>query len=138
MKKLSERKEIGKAINFGEYPVIKIDLAEKDDFGIKGTKVRFDIGKDYYARGFIRAYKDKGVLVTYLNSTMIKNGYSYNDYLEDIEYANAPIIKEKQEILICLYDSSSKLVFNPVLIYTGDKMDRFCLEPLKLEEYKVI
>lgn len=138
MKKLSERREIAEAINFGKYPVIKIDLSNTDEYGIRGTKVRFDIGRDYYLRGEIRAYKDTKYLVTVLRASMLKSEYSFYDFIEDVEYANTPIIKENQEILICLYNKDAKVVFNPVVIKTGSKINPFCSEPLKLEELIVL
>lgn len=138
MRILKERTEIAKAINFGKYPVIKIDLSNRDEYGIRGVKVRFDIGKDYYLRGEIRTFNDTKCLVTNLRASMLKSSYSYNDFMEDIEYANTPIIKANQEILICLYSSEFKQVYEPTIIKTAEKINPFCSEPLKLEKYEIM
>ena len=138
MRILKERTEIAKEINFGKYPVIKIDLSNRDEYGIRGVKVRFDIGKDYYLRGEIRTFNDTKCLVTNSRSVILKNGYSYNDFMEDVEYANTPIIKVNQEILICLYNSELKQVYEPTIIKTGEKFNPFCVEPLKLEKFEVM
>lgn len=138
MKRLTERTEIAKAINFNKYPVVKIDLAERDEYGIKGTKVRFDIGKEFYLKGEIRAYNDQKYLVTTLNSAMLKKEISYSDYLEDVEYANTPIIKANQEIVIFLYNSVTKEIQAPAIIETGKRIDQFCMTPLTLEKLYVI
>ena len=138
MIKLTERTEIAEAINFGKYPVIKIDLSNRDEYGIRGVKVRFDIGKDYYLKGEIRSYRDTKCLVTGLRPSMIKSNYSFNDFMEDVEYANTPILKPNQEILICLYNSELKMVYEPTIIKTGEKINPFCSEPMKLEKFEVM
>jgi len=138
MKRLTERTEIAKAINFNKYPVIKIDLSERDEYGIKGTKVRFDIGEDYFLKGEIRAYNDTKYLVTTSRPAILKKEISYSDYLEDVEYANTPIIKANQEIVIFLYDSEKREIPAPAIIKTGERIDEFCMTPLTLEKLYVI
>ena len=44
MKRLTERTEIAKAINFHKYPVVEIDVSKVDEYGIIGTKVLIDNG----------------------------------------------------------------------------------------------
>lgn len=44
MKFLETRTEIAKAINFKQYPTIRIDVSETDDYGIVGTHVLIDNG----------------------------------------------------------------------------------------------
>ena len=143
MKRLTERTEIAKAINFGKYPVVKIDLADKDEYGIKGTKVRIDngtfkSGERYFVNAEIRAYSDEKVLTTSQGGTMLVDRLSYADYMEMTEYANAPIIKANQEIVVFLYNSATKDVYAPVIIKTGDRVDAHCSTPLKLERYEIL
>lgn len=138
MKRLQERKEIAKAINFGKYPVIKIDLADKDEYGIKGTKVNIDFGGEHFVHAEIRAYNDTKYLTTSSYGSMLSASLSYQDYMKMVEYANAPIIKANQEIVIFLHDSSKKEVYPPAIISTGKKVDRFCATPLELEKLYVL
>ena len=143
MKRLTERTEIAKAINFGKYPVIRIDLADTDEYGIKGTKVRIDNGKfksgeAYFINAEIRAYSDERVLTTSQGCSMLVDKLSYADYIEMTEYANAPIIKANQEIVIFLYNSETREVFAPTIIKTGERIDAHCSTPLKLEKFQVI
>ena len=64
---INDRQAVAKAINFGEYPVITIDLADRDEYGLKGSKVRIDngtfrTGERYFIRATIRVYNDEQVL----------------------------------------------------------------------------
>lgn len=134
MKRLTERTQIAKAINFGKYPVIKIDLADKDEYGVKGTKVNIDFGGEYFIHATIRSYNDENYLTTTQGATTLKSSLNYGDYLEMIEYANAPVIKANQEIVIALIDSEKKEVYAPAIIKTGERIDKFCSTPLALEK----
>ena len=143
MKKLTERTEIAKAINFGEYPVIKIDVSNRDEYGIKGTKIRIDngtfkSGNKYFVNAVIRAYDDEKCLTTSAYGSVLKNAIGYSDYLEMVEYANAPVVKANQEIVIFLYNSITKDIYQPVIIKTGNRVDAHCSTPLELEKYKIL
>ena len=138
MKRLYERTEIAKAMNFGKYPVIKIDLANKDEYGIKGPKVRIDFGANYFIHAEMRAYSDEKVLTLVQGPTVLKAHICYQDYIEMSEYAVAPIIKPDQEILIFIYDSELKDVHAPVILKTGERIDTNCIEPMKLERFEIL
>lgn len=137
MKKLTGRAEIAKAINFGKYPVIKIDLADRDEYGVKGTKVNIDFGGEYFIRAEIRSYNDTKYLTTNQGSTTLKANLGYGDYIQMLEYANAPTIKADQEIVIVMINSEKKEVYAPVIIKTGKRIDKFCSTPLDLEKLYV-
>jgi hypothetical protein len=134
MRRLIDRTDIAKAINFGKYPVIKIDLADRDDYGIRGTKVNIDFGGEYFIHGKIRSYDDERCLTATQGATCLSKEIYYDDYLEMVEYANAPTIKANQEIVIFMYNSMTKEVFAPAIITTG-KIDRFCSTPITLEKF---
>lgn len=143
MQILKERTEIAKAINFGKYPVIKIDLSDRDEYGIKGTKVRIDngtfkSGEAYFINATIRAFSDEKILTISQGCGMLVDRLTYADYMEMIEYANAPIIKANQEILIFVYNSVTKAIYHPVIIKTGNRVDAHCSTPLELEKYTVL
>ena len=138
MKRLTDRKDIAQALNFGKYPVIKIDLADKDSYGIKGTKVRIDYGKDYYCHAVIRAYNDTKYLQTNASSTVLSASHGYDDYLDMVDYAAAPIIKANQDIVICLFDSDKKVAYPPVILTTGRRVYPHNTTPLDLDKVYVI
>ena len=137
MKRLTDRTEIAKAINFGKYPVIKIDLADRDEYGVKGTKVNIDFGGEYLIHAEIRSYNDTKYLQTHQSGTMLKASIGYNDYIKMLEYANAPTIKADQEIVVVMVNSETKEVYAPAIIKTGNKIDKFCSTPLDLEKFYV-
>lgn len=69
MKMLETKQEIAIAINMHEMPVVRIDLADADEYGIKSQKVLIDNGKfrrlnptdpdmPYLVRAEIRAFVD--------------------------------------------------------------------------------
>lgn len=67
MKVLSDRTKIAAAINFNQYPVIRIDLSKTDLYGVVGAPVRIDngtftTGEPYFVRGYLRTFKDENVL----------------------------------------------------------------------------
>ena len=59
MKIISGKTEIAAAINFGRYPVIRIDMSQTDDYGVIGAPVRIDngtfsTGEPYFVRCHLR------------------------------------------------------------------------------------
>lgn len=142
MKFLETRTEIGKAINFKQYPTIRIDVSKTDDYGIVGTHVLIDngtfrTGDPYYVRATIRAYRDEGFLVFHSYGSCLHADFTYYDMEKILDYANVPVIKAGQEILICLLDSAKRLVYKPVVLKTGDRIDPHCTKPLGLEKFMV-
>lgn len=142
MKTLETRTEIARAINFKQYPTIRIDLSKTDDYGIVGALVeidngRFSSGEPYYVRATIRAYNDEGFLEFHSYGTCLKRDFGYSDVEKMLDYANVPIVKADQEILVCLVDSVKRIAYKPVILKTGSRIDPHCSTPLTLERYQV-
>lgn len=143
MRKLRTREEIASAINFRKYSVIKIDLADRDEYGIRGAKVLIDngyfkSGERYFIEAKVRAYNDERVLTITRGATVLKQSFSYMDMEEMLEYANAPVIKPDEDILICPINSERREAYEPILLHTGKRIDPFCITPLTLERYEII
>lgn len=142
MKFLENRTEIAKAINFKRYPVIRIDLCETDEYGIVGSPVVIDngtfrTGEPYYIDATIRAFNDEKILKFKQHGTCLHNDFTYQDFEEMLKYANVPVVKADQDILICMIDSKRKLVYKPVILRTGNRIDPHCYDPLTLERFTV-
>lgn len=142
MKFLETRTEIAKAINFKKYPTIRIDVSETDDYGIVGTHVLIDngtfrTGEPYYVRATIRAFRDEGYLVFKSYGSCLHADFTYSDMEKMLDYANVPVVKPDQEILVCLVDSVKRLVYRPVVLKTGARVDPHCQTPLTLEKFMV-
>lgn len=139
MKLLKDKHELAKAMNFGKYPVLKIDLADSDDYGLKGCKVRIDAGtfKDgepFFIHATIRAYRDKCKLTTSQGATCLTNCFTYNDYTEMVEYAQAPLIKADQDVVVAVYDSKKKMPYAAFIAHTSKFVSKFCSTPLQFED----
>lgn len=119
MKVLSNRTKIAAAINFSQYPVIRIDLSKTDLYGVVGAPVRIDngtftTGEPYFVRGYLRTFKDENVLTFDAGGVALKANLSYSDYERMLEYTNAPIV-----------------------LRTGKRVDPYCMTPLDLERCKI-
>lgn len=139
MKELKNRTEIASAINFRQYPVLTLDLTDKDEYGLKGCNVlvdfgKFDTGEPWYEKGELRVYRDECKFEIKAFGTYLTKDFLYSDYEKIIDYANAPIIKADQEILICVYDSNARLAFNPIVLKTGS-ITKHCSTPIALEPF---
>ena len=142
MKIISGKTEIAAAINFGRYPVIRIDMSQTDDYGVIGAPVRIDngtfsTGEPYFVRCHLRTFKDENVLTFDAGGVALKANLSYSDYERMLEYANAPIVKPDQDIMVCMVDSGRRLVCDPVVLRTGKHVDPYCMTPLDLEPCKI-
>ena len=143
MKRLTDRTEIASAINFRKYPVVTIDLADVDEYGIKGAKVLIDngffkSGEPYYIKAKLRAYSDEKVLQFSQGAEVLSASFTYSDMEEILEYSNAPIIKADQDILICPINSAIREAYAPILLHTGKRIDAHCSTPLTLEKFEII
>ena len=143
MKRLTDRTEIASSINFRKYPVVTIDLAEIDDYGIKGAKVLIDngffrSGEPYYIQATLRAYNDERALSFHQYARGLSARFTYSDMKEILDYSNAPIIKADQDILVCPINSSIGEAYAPILLHTGKHISAHCSTPLTLERFEII
>lgn len=138
MKMLKTREEIAMALNFRKYPVLKIDLADSDDYGLKGCKVRINAGtmsnglpRTIHAE--LRVFKDEKKLTLQSGCVCLSDSFTYSDYTEMIEYAQAPMINADQDVVIAIYDSRTRTPFAPLLVRTGSRVNANCITPLNFE-----
>ena len=139
MKLLHDRKELALAMNFGKYPVLKIDLADADDYGMKGCKVRIDAGtfpdgEPYLIPATIRAYCDDRRLQTSSPGSCLSASFTYDDYEEMVEFATAPIIKPDQDVVVAVYDSRKRVPYAAFIAHTKNHVSRHCSTPLQFED----
>lgn len=136
MKFITDRKELAKAMNFGLYPVLKIDLADTDDYGLKGCRVRIDggtftSGSPHIIDARIRAYSDEKELTTSCSGSWLSDSFSYHDYFEMAENAYAPIIRPDQDVVVAIYDSKANRCYAALLVHTGPRVNPGCTTPLE-------
>lgn len=144
---LTDRTDIARTINFRKMPIIKIDLADRrvmfdNDGYIVSQPVLidagyFDSGEPYYLRADIRAYSDEPYFRFHQGGICLKNSFTYEDMKEILDYANAPIVKADEDILVCVVDSEKRDVYSPMIMHTAKRIDKYCSVPLEFEDYVV-
>lgn len=123
------------AMNFGKYPVLTIDIANSNDYSLRGCKVRIDAGtfKDgepYIINAEIFAFSDECKLTTSSACVCLTNSFTYHDYEEMVEYATAPLIKPDQEVVVAVYDSKKRIPYAAFITRTTKTVHRHCSTPI--------
>lgn len=135
MRIIKEREEIAVAINCHQMPVITIDLADADDYGLKSCKVcietTFNDGTTHFLHSEVRAYRDENKFKFSGHCTMLKNSFGYSDIKEMLEWRNAPVVKADEDVIIAVYDSRNKIAYAPIVLHTDKRVDSFSTTPLK-------
>lgn len=136
---LSKPQEFAPVINFRRMPVVVMDLADKDEYGLKSKKVlidcgQFRTGEPHYVRSEIRAWSDESKSKFSSGGACISRGFSYQDMEKMLEYANAPIVKKDQDILLCIIDSEKHQAYPCRVLHTSSYVDPFCSTPLTFTE----
>ena len=115
MKEIRSREEYAKAVNFGKYPVLMIDMNQKGFMGeiFTGGKVRVDFGhfrdgERYLDDGEFKYYKKENKFYVASYGVMLTKELSYEDAIEDAEYGNSPIIDEGDEVVIVVHNSEKR------------------------------
>ena len=135
MRVLKERTEIAININGHKNPVITIDLADTDDYGLKSQKVLIDNGTfrdgfPYYIHSEVRAFSDEDKFKFKQYGTGISSSFTYYDMKEMLEYRNAPIIKADEDVIIAIIDTNRKEAYPPIVLHTSKHIDAHCSTPL--------
>jgi len=134
MKIISDSKEIAQALNFGKYPVLMINMDNKEGSNvviIHKSKTHGDMRyRCTLETGFQKENDNKLYIST--NCSMIKSSYNWNDHLECAEYANAPVIEANQEIAVYMYSEKAKI--GVVRLVKSGKIDVMCQVATMLED----
>lgn len=130
MKKLTKLKDIASALNFGNYPVLSIDIANWDEYGLVGSDCRIDMGKfssgeKWYQEATLRVFCDEKKLTFTSPGCCLSSTYSYWDFVKDVKIASAPIVKPNREIAVAVFDSKAKEGYGVYIVKTG-AANRFC------------
>lgn len=123
MKILTERRDIAKALNFGKYPVLSYNVDTKEGSKARVVKKTRNHGDLLYKCNLRCGMQteDDGVYYLSTKPTMMSSSYPLSDVLEDVEYANAPIIEPNSDVAIYVYSKTANFGF--VLIVEAGKID---------------
>lgn len=137
MKMLTNREEIAKVLNFNNYPVLTINREDHQGFKntdfAKGCEIRCEHQNSRYGTRFTRGYLyyQEGQYEISSCGIMITNEFGASQVLEMAKWANTPIVKANQEVVIIeQYPSMNFVIVR--LMKTGEKVNPFCQTALKL------
>lgn len=136
MKTLNTPQKIAVAINMHKMPVIRLDLADADEYGIKSQKVLIDngtfVGSDmpYLVTASVRAFIDQKKFTFNSYGCLLSSTFGYSDMEKLLETANAPIIKADSDVVLAIVDSRRKIAYNPIILHTGNHVDPHSQNPL--------
>ncbi len=142
MRYLMKREQIGEAMNFGKYPVLRLDLdnkpaksyAPESDF-CKGDRVRVAWDKPGYkgmtTRGNV--YFSDGKYAIDQGCTTLKNSFGRHDIIEDYEWSYAPLVHAGQEVVLII-DSPEAETCAVVLMKVSENINIHCSTVCFLEE----
>lgn len=122
MKQLENRTQIAMAMNFGKYPVLELDIekpykgwSNTQVVGYKGSKVRVpdfvEQGVQYYTDCDLEYWKDTDRLILGSAGLCLKASFGYNDVMEMLENANAPIVDAGQKFVLVIHSAKNAMVF---------------------------
>lgn len=137
MKILRDRQEMAMAMNFGKYPVVEIDLADRDEYGLVSKPVRIDNGtfKDglpYWIESEIRIFRDEKKIVFRGFGSCLKSSFGYSDIANMVRNANAPLIGKDTEFVLWVHNSETGDCFYPVILKTGARVNPHCTTVMSL------
>lgn len=108
MKYLIDRQEIAQAMNFGKYPVVRIDVetpkAGWDDV-FEGDLVRVESPSKRhpgsYIRGRVMKYPEEENRYTIMPDTVcLHSDFGYGDVIEMLGYAQAPMLHAGETVVV--------------------------------------
>lgn len=135
---LETKRDIATSINRHDLPVIRVDLADTDEYGLNGGKVLVDAGTfpdgfPFLIQAEFRAYRDEKRFTVSSHGACLTNSFSYYDMEDLLAYANAPIIRPNSEVIVCVVDSIERKAFKPVVLRTGN-VTKHCSTPISFED----
>jgi hypothetical protein len=143
---LKDRHEIAKALNFGKYPVLSVDLDNKpfesnDSDFTEGCKCRVAWDRKGEYEGMSSRCKlviEDGKYLLTGGGACLTADFAMSDFLDLIENANKPLVHKGQIVAVAHYSRKSGVRFVRMM-KVSDKMDIHCttvttLEPISEED----
>lgn len=136
---ITERHEMAIVMNFGKYPVLGLELNNKDyskDF-IVGSKVRVAWDrKDPKWEGMTSRCElmvENGKYGLYSDGCCLTDRYTVEDFVNDIENASTPLVHRGQIIAVAHYsrENNAKLL---KMMRVSERIDTQCMMVASLKE----
>lgn len=115
MEPIMDRQEIAKAINFGHYPVLSIDMDDMP-YGkgfVRGEEVNVAWDKAGY-EGMVSECQlviSDGKYKLLGSGVMLKANYNVFDFIDQVKKANNPVVRKGQVVAVAHYSRKSEVFF---------------------------
>lgn len=138
MKYLTDRHEIAKAMNFGKYPVLHINV-ETPEKGYEGFYVGDEVKvmtpskryPDLYATG--KLYWENGRYGVLTHGTMLTSSFGYYDVMKRMKIAQAPVLHAGEQVVV-IEDFPERKQCRVHMMKVSDHVDGFVYPCCTLEE----
>ena len=135
MKLVTNRNKLSKIINYHLMPVVEVDLADTNEYGLVSKPVlvrsKFKDGTPNFIECYINAFRDEKKFVFRAEPTTVSANFGYYDVKNMLKFSNAPVIGTDEDVLIVIIDSEKKNVISAMILHTDKKIDSFCQQPLE-------
>lgn len=136
---IKERRKMAITMNFGKYPVIGLELGDNDcstDF-IVGSKVRVAWDrKDPKWEGMTSRCElmvENGKYGLYSAGCCLADRYTVDDFVNDLENANTPLVHKGQVVAIAHYSRENDVKFLKMM-KVSERIDTQCMMVASLKE----
>lgn len=140
MRYLTDRQEIAAAINFGKYPVIRIDMDHKYMEGsdyCTGDKVRVSWDRPDYpnmtTRGEVYWSPERSKFCISGFGACLSSDFGRHDVLEMYEWANSALVHKGQVVILIVDSSESKRCYVRAM-KVSERIDIHCQTVATLED----
>lgn len=145
MKYLTDRQEIAKAMNFGIFPVIRIDVETSKagyDGVFEGDFVKVATPSSRYPDSSVRArvmkFKEDGDKYAIMPETVcIHDSFGYGDVLEMLKFAQAPMLHAGEEVVV-IEDFPKQKMVRVRMMKVSDHVQSFVYPTCYLEDIEDI
>lgn len=143
MKILTDRQEIAQAMNFGKYPVIRIDIETPKagwDNVFEGDLVRVEsLSKRYpgsYIRGRVMKYQEDGDRYAIMpENVCLKASFGYSDVVRMLGYAQSPMLHAGETVIV-IEDAPKQRAARVRLMKVSESVRDFVYPTCYLEDDK--
>lgn len=138
MKYLTDRQEIAQAMNFGKYPVIRIDVETPVRDGVlQGDAVKVaapnDRYHDNYICGRVMKFDDDDRYAIMPENVCLKSSFGYSDVVRMLGYAQAPML-HAGEVVVLIEDAPKQRAAKVRMMRVSDCVRDFVYPACYLEE----
>ena len=138
MKYLTDRQEIAQAMNFGKYPVIRIDVETPVRDGVlQGDAVKVaapnDRYPDNYICGHVMKFDDDDRYVIMPENVCLKAYFGYSDVVRMLGYAKAPML-HAGEVVVLIEDAPKLKTARVRMMRVSDSVRDFAFPTCYLED----